>query len=197
MKNTISNLQRFDIVGEYDLSMCPQADGDYVLYADVIKALQHAGQSEPVAWTTEDELSCVLDDGDGVGFIFCAADAAPDHTATPVPLFRSPQPAVPKGYVPVLIDDLEAIFTARQRGFDVQYIESYVGDLLHRANYTTPQPAVPEGYVLVPIEPTEAMIQASLMYNDYADSNCEGPEKFNIDIYKSMLSAAKGEQNDV
>ncbi len=49
MIHTISNLQRFDILGKHDLSMAPQADGDYVLYTDVIAALQSAGQAKAVA----------------------------------------------------------------------------------------------------------------------------------------------------
>lgn len=62
------------------------------------------------------------------------------------------------------------------------------------ALYAAPQPVVPEGYVLVPVEPTEKMIAASLDYNDYAQSNNEGPEKFNIDIYKAMISVSDGRQ---
>jgi hypothetical protein len=45
-------------------------------------------------------------------------------------LYATPQPVVPEGYVLVQIDDLKAILSARKNGFDIDYIEHYISDLL-------------------------------------------------------------------
>ncbi len=50
MKNTISNLQRYDLIGaDSDLHIGPESCGDYVKYADVQAALQYSESSRAIS----------------------------------------------------------------------------------------------------------------------------------------------------
>jgi hypothetical protein len=93
MKNTISNLQRFDLIGaDSDLHIGPESCGDYVKYADVIAALQHAGQ-EPEAWMFQHEATgrtTFVELGEAEVF----AELNP-RLQKVCPLYKHPQPAVP------------------------------------------------------------------------------------------------------
>ncbi len=94
MKNTISNLQRYDLIGaDSDLHIGPESCGDYVKYADVIAALQHAGQ-EPEAWMFQHEATgrtTFVALGEAEGF----AELNP-RLQKVCPLYKHPQPAVPE-----------------------------------------------------------------------------------------------------
>jgi hypothetical protein len=119
MKNTISNLQRFDLIGaDSDLHIGPESCGDYVKYADVQSALQHTGQAQ--LEVIRDDSGCPTEvriaealqhagQGEAVGWQFFqdgkwhfGCDNIKDHRKNteaagfPVrDVFSAPQPAVP------------------------------------------------------------------------------------------------------
>jgi len=86
MNDAISKLQRYDLIGcDSDIHIGPESCGDYVKYAEVQAALQHAGQGEAVAWLH------IHPNGKGVSF------SPPDKHGPikGIPLYTHPQPAVP------------------------------------------------------------------------------------------------------
>jgi len=94
MNDAISKLQRYDLIGcDSDIHIGPESCGDYVKYADVQAALQHAGQGEPVAWISE--IQCL---GAGI-YGKRLYGALPIQSLQPgyykhIPLYKHPQPAV-------------------------------------------------------------------------------------------------------
>jgi len=83
---------------------------------EAIAELQALQSGEPSEWAIEVENGQVVISRIGADFTGY--------------LYTTPQPVVPEGSVLVPVEDLKAIKDARKNGFDVTYMEHYLGDLL-------------------------------------------------------------------